>query len=122
MLLMTSGAKALSKGFRFRLVLLTFLPYFYVVEATITSKGQITIPIEIRERLGLKAGQKLEFDEKAPFLKAHRAIDREKARKILGSKAKELKGRTVAQWMDWLRGPVELPPRKAKGPRDSRRR
>lgn len=31
------------------------------VDATITSKGQVTIPKEIRERLGLEAGQEVEF-------------------------------------------------------------
>jgi antitoxin PrlF len=29
--------------------------------ATITSKGQITIPLKIRQQLGLKVGDKLEF-------------------------------------------------------------
>lgn len=30
-------------------------------EATMTSKGQITVPSEVRARLGLKEGDKLEF-------------------------------------------------------------
>lgn len=29
--------------------------------ATLTSKGQITIPIEVRQRLGLKQGDQVEF-------------------------------------------------------------
>jgi antitoxin PrlF len=32
-------------------------------QAKLTSKGQITIPREIRRRLGVKAGDKLEFEE-----------------------------------------------------------
>lgn len=28
---------------------------------TISSKGQVTVPIEVRHRLGLKAGDKVEF-------------------------------------------------------------
>lgn len=30
--------------------------------STISSKGQITIPLEIRERLGVKPGDKVRFD------------------------------------------------------------
>ncbi|MEP6810796.1 MAG: AbrB/MazE/SpoVT family DNA-binding domain-containing protein [Chthoniobacterales bacterium] len=92
------------------------------MKATITSKGQITIPGPIRERLGLKAGQVLEFDEEAPFVKAHRVIDREKALSVLGSKSKELAGKTVDEWLTWLRGPVELPPKKRKAAHDRKRR
>jgi antitoxin PrlF len=33
----------------------------YEVEATVTSKGQVTIPVGIRERLGVKAGDALRF-------------------------------------------------------------
>lgn len=29
--------------------------------ATVTSKGQITVPLEVRNRLGLKEGDRLEF-------------------------------------------------------------
>ena len=65
------------------------------VTATITSKGQITIPKRIRTHLGLEAGSVLSFETDVPYLKAHRVVDRAKARKMLGSKAKELKGKTV---------------------------
>ncbi len=29
--------------------------------ATVTSKGQVTLPVEVRRRLGLRPGSKLEF-------------------------------------------------------------
>lgn len=32
-----------------------------VFSSTVSSKGQVTIPIEVRQRLGLKAGDKVEF-------------------------------------------------------------
>ena len=31
--------------------------------ATVTSKGQITVPVRIREKLGLRPGSKIVFDE-----------------------------------------------------------
>lgn len=30
--------------------------------ATITSKGQVTIPVDVRRRLGLEAGDRIEFE------------------------------------------------------------
>ena len=40
------------------------------MKATLTSKGQITIPLKMRRRLGLKADYQLDLDETAPFVKA----------------------------------------------------
>ena len=34
--------------------------------ATITSKGQITIPVDVRQALGLDAGDQISFEEIAP--------------------------------------------------------
>lgn len=34
--------------------------------ATLTSKGQITIPVEVREALGVDTGDRVEFVEVAP--------------------------------------------------------
>ena len=34
--------------------------------ATMTSKGQLTVPVEVRQRLGLHAGSRVSFVETAP--------------------------------------------------------
>lgn len=59
-----------------RIDFLAFSPYAVAVIATITSKGQITIPQLLRQRLNLKVGDQLEFDETAPVLTARRVVDR----------------------------------------------
>ena len=79
------------------------------MKATVTSKGQITIPLPIRRKLRLQKGTVLEFDESADHLKAARQIDAERMRAVIGIAKKELAGRSVAEWLDELRGPVRLP-------------
>ena len=79
------------------------------MKATLTSKGQITLPAAIRRRLNLKAGDVLEFDENAPFIKAHKPFDREKMRSVIGRGRKRYGQKSSAEWIEFLRGPVELP-------------
>jgi len=84
---------------------------------TITSKGQITIPLRVRKKLNLKAGDQLEFDESATVLTARRVVKRRQWEKIMAnwqkSAAKALKGHVwekqqSAAIIDDLRGgPVE---------------
>ena len=46
--------------------------------ATLTSKGQITVPVAVREALGVDAGDRVEFVEIAPgrfeFIAATRSV------------------------------------------------
>jgi antitoxin PrlF len=37
-----------------------------MAKATVTSKGQITIPVAVREKLGLASGDRVEFVEVGP--------------------------------------------------------
>lgn len=82
------------------------------MKATVTSKGQITIPLPIRRKLKLDSGTVLEFDEEADCLRATKAVDPERMRAVIGIARKELAGKTTLQWLEELRGPVEIPRRK----------
>ena len=79
------------------------------MQATLTSKGQITIPIDVRKRLHLKPGDILEFDETAPFLKATKAIPPEAWMEFGRAATDPWSGMALADVMDELRGPVQLP-------------
>jgi AbrB family looped-hinge helix DNA binding protein len=37
-----------------------------IFKAKVTSKGQVTIPLEVRKRLGIHQGDQLEFDTATP--------------------------------------------------------
>jgi AbrB family looped-hinge helix DNA binding protein len=80
------------------------------MKATLTSKGQITIPVAIRQRLGLKPGQVLDFDEVAPFLKAIPVVDEDQMMSVLGC-AKGTLGLASKPWIEETRGRVALPPK-----------
>lgn len=45
---------------------------------TLTSKGQVTIPLEIREALGLLPGTKVEFDVVANSVRIRKARDQQR--------------------------------------------
>ncbi len=78
------------------------------MQATLTSKGQITIPVHVRNRLHLKPGDVLEFDETAPFLKATKTIP-SAAWEQFGKAATDPWGdMSIFEIMDELRGPVEV--------------
>ena len=79
------------------------------MKATLTSKGQITLPIEIRRRFDLKPGDVLEFDETAPFIKARKPFNREAMQAVIGRGKGRKPKRTSDQWIEHLRGPVDLP-------------
>ncbi|MBL9173361.1 MAG: AbrB/MazE/SpoVT family DNA-binding domain-containing protein [Verrucomicrobiales bacterium] len=79
------------------------------MKATLTSKGQITIPISIRSRLRLKPGDQLEFDETAPFLKATKTVPPEAWEAFGRETTDPWKGLSTLEILEDLRGPVDLP-------------
>lgn len=78
------------------------------MKATLTSKGQITIPIAIRERLGLRPGQVLDFDPTTPFLKAVPIFDETEMRSVAGC-ARGSIGVSSTEWIEMTRGKARLP-------------
>ncbi len=51
-------------------------PAAFEFEATVTSKGQVTLPVALRERLGIEAGTKIKFihDAKGTRMEAEKPI------------------------------------------------
>jgi len=80
------------------------------MKATLTSKGQITIPLPIRNKFHLKSGDVLEFDETAPFLKATKTIPPEAWGEFGKQWTDPWPAMSVEAALDELRGAVELPP------------
>lgn len=79
------------------------------MQTTLTSKGQITIPILIRNRLHLKPGDVLEFDETAPFLKATKTIPPKAWEEFCKDWKDPWVGMSMDEVMKELRGDVALP-------------
>jgi AbrB family looped-hinge helix DNA binding protein len=75
------------------------------MKATLTSKGQITIPTAIRRRLALKPGQVLDFDESAPYVLAVPVFDEQAMRALVGCTRGRLP-MASSEWLDETRGPA----------------
>jgi AbrB family looped-hinge helix DNA binding protein len=81
------------------------------MKATVTSKGQITIPAALRAKFRLRPGTVLEFDERAPVLTARRVVSRQRMSRAVGRLSRELAAKSSAEWLAELRGPADLPKR-----------
>ena len=80
------------------------------IEATLTSKGQVTVPAALRKALGLKAGDKLVFlqDAQGRYLVEARTDVLSDLRGIVGSESCEPAGPVdsgrIARWIAASRG------------------
>jgi AbrB family looped-hinge helix DNA binding protein len=72
--------------------------------ATVSEKGQVTIPKRLRVKLGLTAGTVLEFEERRGELVATRAVVEDPIRGLVG--LGERRGVDVDRWLAAARGPA----------------
>jgi len=82
----------------------------------VTTKGQVTIPKQIRDHLGIGPGSEVEFvatDEGARLVAVNENLSEEEAARRFSDVLDrmegtlDLGGMTTDEYMDWLRGPRE---------------
>jgi AbrB family looped-hinge helix DNA binding protein len=82
----------------------------------VTTKGQVTIPKEIRDRMGIGPGSEVEFvptEEGARLVAVNENLsEKEAARRFKDALDRmegtlDLGGMTTDEYMEWLRGPRE---------------
>jgi AbrB family looped-hinge helix DNA binding protein len=77
------------------------------MKATVTSKGQVTIPKALRDQFGITSGSKLDFVAGPDGIHVRRVVSRSLG--VLGCLSSELAEVEIDQVMDELRGATELP-------------
>ena len=55
------------------------------MKAIVSEKGQVTIPKRLRDRLGIKAGEVLDFDEEAGRLVARKSSSHDNLTELYGT-------------------------------------
>jgi AbrB family looped-hinge helix DNA binding protein len=82
----------------------------------VTTKGQVTIPKQIRERLGIVPGSEVDFvlaKDGVRLVAVNEPSSKEESerrfRKVLGELAGtlDLDGMTADEYFEWIRGPRE---------------
>jgi len=76
------------------------------MQAVLTSEAFAFIPEPIRQKLKLKPGSVLEFDEDVPFLKAVPAFDIADMMACIGVGKDGYQGKTSEGWLEETRGAV----------------
>ncbi len=75
------------------------------MKATVSEKGQVTIPKRVRERLGIRPGQVLEIHDEQGRLVATKVLDEDRVTRVYGI----LKlGRSTDRALEELRGKPDV--------------
>lgn len=74
-----------------------------MAKTRVTTKGQVTIPKEVRERLGLRPGDELEFMEEKGVFRVRKRVPLEALKKWEGH-LKHLAGRDPDELVEEMRG------------------
>lgn len=79
------------------------------LQSTMTSKGQVTVPVEVRRKLGLRQGDRVEFSEKGDETVIRRAADSKNPFERYKGALKGVKGdlRAINRWLAGLRDDEE---------------
>ncbi len=89
--------------------------YRKLMRALVTTKGQVTIPKELRDRFAIEPGAQLDFTATDDGIRLRKVVDRRKQSKVLGCLKAELEGRAVMDILTELRGSVDLPKERLNG-------
>ena len=74
-----------------------------MITAKVTSKGQVTIPKKVREKLGVQPGQEVGFEEKEGLLVIRKVVTKSPFDKWVG-KLKHLQGKRSDDILKEARG------------------
>lgn len=74
-----------------------------MIAAKVTSKGQITLPKRIREKLGVQPGEEVGFEERDGLIYLQKTIKKSPLDKWVG-RLKQLEGRQSDDLVKELRG------------------
>lgn len=78
------------------------------MQATVGERGQVTIPKALRDRMGIRPGQRLEFSEEDGRIVVRKRLADDGVARVYGTLP--VAGWDTDRMMDAMRGPVELPP------------
>ncbi len=81
------------------------------MKSTVGERGQVTIPKPLRDRMGIRAGQRLEIEEHDGELVLRKVFEDDAIARLYGT-LKVPKGWDTDSMIDAMRGPAELPPEK----------